>query len=43
MLHELGNYDADGKEIEEDGDETPEKNLQSPAQAGSNSNRPKRD
>ena len=24
MLHELGNHDADGKEIEEDRDETPE-------------------
>ena len=24
MLHELGNHDADGKEIEEDGYESPE-------------------
>ena len=24
MLHELGNHDADGKEIEEDGDQSPE-------------------
>ena len=24
MLHELGNHDADGKEIEEDRDEPPE-------------------